>query len=173
MKLRPAEKDEFECVRDFYWELIDLMQGRPDTVGWKKGIYPSDSFLSDSIDRGELYILETEAGLSASVILNSSWNEGYDGLPWSIECGREDVLVPHALGVHPSMHMCGIGTAVVSDIISIAKALGKKTVRLDILKGNTAAERLYSKSGFSFVGSNDMFYEDTGLTEFLMYELIL
>lgn len=46
-------------------------------------------------------------------------------------------------------------------------------MRLDILGGNTAAERLYRSMGFRFVAAKDMFYEDTGRAEFLMYELML
>lgn len=173
MKLRKAENEEFESVRSFYWEVIDLMQGRENTVAWKKGVYPSDGFIEDSIRRGELYVLERAGVLCAAVIVNSAWNEGYEGLPWSIDCPAEDVLVPHALAVHPALHGQGIGRAVVKDVIGIAESLGKKTVRLDIIKGNTAAERLYTGAGFRYVGTNTMFYEDTGWTEFQMYELII
>lgn len=49
----------------------------------------------------------------------------------------------------------------------------KKTVRLDILGTNTAAEKLYTGCGFHFVQAKDMFYEDTGWTEYKMYERIL
>ena len=34
-------------------------------------------------------------------------------------------------------------------------------------------ERLYAKSGFRFVIAKDMYYEDTGLVEYKMYELNL
>ena len=46
-------------------------------------------------------------------------------------------------------------------------------VRLDILGTNTAAERLYTGCGFRFVQAKDMFYEDTGWTEYKMYERVL
>lgn len=173
MRIRIAEIEEFEAVRDFYWETIDLMEGRTDTVGWKKGIYPSDQFLKESIENGELYVIKEEGGYIAGVVINSKWNEGYEGLPWSIDCAREEIMVPHALAVHPALHGQRIGTAVVEDILSIARERGIKTVRLDILGGNTAAEQLYLDMGFQFVQAKDMFYEDTGWTEFLMYELVL
>lgn len=173
MYLRVAAVEEFEAVRDFYWNLIDCMKDRTDTVGWKKGIYPSDSFLSESIERKELFVMDGEKGYCACVILNSAWNEGYEGLPWSICCSHEEVLVPHALAVLPAMHQKGIGSLVVQQILDIAKERGKKCVRLDILKGNTAAMKLYTRMGFSYVQTNTMFYEDTGWTEFDMYEFVL
>lgn len=173
MQLRKASTEEFEMIRDFYWNLIDKMKDREDTVGWKKGIYPTDRLLRESIEDGNLYVVDGKNGILASVILNSLWNEGYDGLPWSIDCLREEILVPHALAVKPEVQGKNIGKKVVQDIIDIAKAEGRKTVRLDILGGNIAAERLYTKMGFQYVQAKTMFYEDTGWTEYIMYELVL
>ena len=173
MRLRAAEKEEFLSVRSFYWELIDQLKDQEGTVGWKKGIYPSDSFLISSIDAGELYLMDGESGYLACVIANSQWNEGYEGLPWSLDCAQEEILVPHALAVSAASQGKGIGTIVVKDLLDLARAAGKKTVRLDILKGNTAAEQLYIQSGFEYVQTKTMFYEDTGWTEYMMYEIIL
>ena len=43
-------------------------------------------------------------------------------------------------------------------------------MRLDILGTNAAAERLYTGMGFQFVQAKTMFYEDTGWTEYKLYE---
>lgn len=173
MRLRKAEPDEFEAIRSFYWDLIDRLRDRSSTVGWKKGIYPADEFLSESLRNGALYVFDREHDYIASVILNSAWNEGYEGLPWSLDCARRDILVPHALAVRPDLQGRGIGKAVVDEILRIAREQGKKTVRLDLLKGNLAAERLYTGAGFRYVQTKTMFYEDTGWTDFMMYELLL
>ena len=111
--------------------------------------------------------------LCASVILNSNSNEGYVGCPWSIDCGSDEVLIPHALAVNPVMQGKGIGKIVVEHIVNLAKAKHKKAVRLDVLGACRAAERLYVSCGFRFVEAKDMFYEDTGLTEYKMFELNL
>ena len=157
MQLRKALPAEFDQVKAFYWDLIDQMKDRSNTVGWKKGIYPSDLFLKESISSGTLYLLDSTDGYIASVILNHSWNEGYDGLPWSIDCKRNDILVPHALAVKPDVQRTGIGKLVVKDIIEIAGSENIITIRLDILGGNTAAEILYTKAGFQYVAAKDMF----------------
>lgn len=174
MQLREAKIEELENVRNFYWELIDAMKERDNTVGWKKGIYLSEGFLLESIKRKELYVLDgINSSYAACVIVNSSWNEGYEGCPWSISCTGNDVLVPHALAVNYVMQGKGIGKNVIRDIIEMAKLKGKKTIRLDVLAGNIAAKRLYTKMGFRYVQAKEMFYEDTGWTEYIMYELIL
>lgn len=171
MKLRKAEKEEFEAIRAFYWKVIDLMAGR--AIGWIKGVYPADDFISGSLEKGELYVLDSEDGYIASVIVNSLTNEGYAGITWQVDCADDEVLIPHALAVLPTLHGRGLGKIVVDDIIEMARESGKKAVRLDVLAGNPAAEHLYTGKGFKYITSKTMFYEDTGWAEFRMFELAL
>ena len=110
MQFQQAKSSEFEKIKAFYWELIDLMSDQNDRIGWKKGIYPDNSFLTDSLADGELYTLTDRNELCACVILNSRCNEGYFGVPWSIDCGESDVLIPHALAVSPHHQGREIGT---------------------------------------------------------------
>ena len=173
MQFQAAAPEEFSAIRTFYWDLIDEMQSSSAQIGWKKGIYPSDALLRESLARGELFTLRDGEVLCACVILNSACNEGYQGIPWSRSCKPEEVLIPHALGVSPRRQGAGIGAAVVQEILNYARVQGKRAVRLDLLVGNTAAERLYPKCGFRFVQSKTMFYEDTGWTEYQMYEFNL
>lgn len=58
-------------------------------------------------------------------------------------------------------------------IFDFARESGKKAMRLDILATNTAAEKLYTSVGFRFVEAKELFYEDTGLTAYKMFELDL
>lgn len=173
MLFKKAQESDFRIIRDFYWELIDEMEAENDKIGWKKGTYPTDSFLKQSLSNGELCLLTDGGNLCACVILNSAANEGYEGVPWSIECENKDVLIPHALAVSPKIQGQGIGAQLVNEIISAARSENKKAIRLDILGTNTAAERLYTKCGFRFVQAKPLFYEDTGWTKYKMYELNL
>lgn len=54
--------------------------------------------------------------------------------------------------------------------LAFAKQTGMKTVRLDVWKGNLPAEKLYESSGFKCVAITPMYYEDTGWTDFELYE---
>ena len=173
MIFQKAHINDFERIKSFYWDLIDGMQDQNDVIGWKKGIYPTDEFLRESLLRGELFTLEEDGQLYACAILNSESNEGYAGIPWSLNCRDDEVLIPHALGVWPAQQGKGVGQRAVEEILQYAIANGKKAVRLDILGQNAAAEKLYTKCGFQFVQAKTMFYEDTGWTEFKMYEFNL
>ena len=48
-----------------------------------------------------------------------------------------------------------------------------KLMRLDILKCNLPAEKLYPACGFQCVDTVTMYYEDTGWTDFEMYEYVV
>lgn len=173
MIFQKASVNEFEYIKGFYWNLIDEMEEQNDKIGWKKGIYPTDDFLKNSLSKGELFTLKKDICLCACVILNSVSNEGYEGVPWSLDCHSEEVLIPHALAVTPKLQGEGIGKKIVEEILQYARSQGKKAVRLDILGKNEVAEKLYTKCGFKFVQAKTMFYEDTGWTEYKMYELNL
>lgn len=173
MVFQKAKTKDFELIRDFYWDLIEIMRDQKDKIGWKKGIYPTDDFIRTSLKKGELYTLKDNDKLCACVILNCACNEGYEGIPWSIDCRADEVLIPHALAVNPELHGKGIGKCIVNEIINLARLKGKKAVRLDILGTNERAEHLYTVCGFQFVYAKNMFYEDTGWTEYKMFEFNL
>lgn len=170
MKFQKAKIEDFKTIQNFYWTLIDELSDQNDKIGWKKGIYPSDDYIRDSLVSGELYILKDNENLCACVIVNSSCNEGYNGVLWSIDCNYSEVLIPHALAVNPKFQRKGIGKRAINEVLNLAKLNNKKAVRLDILGTNKVAESLYKSCGFKFVEEKNMFYEDTGWTKYKMFE---
>lgn len=47
------------------------------------------------------------------------------------------------------------------------------SIRLDVVKGNIPAERLYQKCGYQFVGTVSLGYEAYGLPWYNLYEKII
>lgn len=173
MIFQKADIGEFSLIKGFYWNLIDTMKAQKEKIGWEKGIYPTDDFLKYSLLNGELFTLKKNDKLCASVILNHACNEGYKDVPWRFAFQAGDVLIPHALAVSPAQQGTGVGTQIVEEILRYARSEHKKAVRLDILGANSIAEKLYTKCGFQFVQAKTLFYEDTGWTEYKIYELNL
>ena len=159
LAIRAARADEFEAVRCFYHRLIDMMEGSEFHPRWEKGVYPSDAFMRSSIERGELYLGLLGGDIAAAMAINGEGAEGYAGAPWGVRAADGEFSVIHALGVLPSK--------------DVARGLGHKALRLDVLNGNLPAVRLYESEGFRFVSRVELFYEDTGLTDFLLYEYAL
>lgn len=46
MLFKKVNLEDFYRIRQFYWDLIDEMSDQNDKIGWKKGIYPTDSFFT-------------------------------------------------------------------------------------------------------------------------------
>lgn len=164
---------DFKKVRDFYWELIDQMQGSPNLPGWEKGLYPSDDYLRQSLENEELYVLSHDDEYVAAMVLNHECNDGYSGTEWKIDVDKNQVLIIHTLGVIPTSQRKGIARYMLEEAIRIAKDRNQSAIRLDVLHGNIPAMKLYESMGFEHRRTTQMFYEDTGWTEYLLYELVL
>lgn len=171
--IRPAERGEFAAVRAFYHKVTDDMQNEPYSPGWKKDIYPSPEEIRGALERRELYVGETDGGIAAAMVVNHDCNEGYAGVCWPTEAAPEQVTLIHALGVDRALAGRGIGRAMVRFVMALARQRDGKALRLDVLAGNLPAEKLYTSLGFRYVDSREMFYEDTGLTTYDLYEYAL
>ena len=168
-----AEPDQFREVREFYFDVIDGIGDADDSVGWKKDIYPAPEFLKESICSGELYIVEDDGMIIGAMVLNHLHNDEYRKIRWPVQADDSEVLVIHALGVRPSHRGKGCAKQMVHFAIDYAIGKQQKAVRIDVLKGNQAAKRLYSGMGFRYIQTLRMFYEDTGWTDFELCEYAL
>lgn len=173
MILRKAGEQDRERVRALYWRIIDSMDTAPYGPGWKKGIYPTDGFISDAIRNRELYLLEEGQEPVAVMVLNHQWTQGYERAEWAVQAEREQITMIHALGIVGSYQGKGLGKLLVREALKIAGENGQKAVRLDVLRGNIPAQRLYESMGFQYRGTLKLYYEDTGLTDYLLYEFLL
>ena len=164
LQIRRAGTAEFAAVREFYYAVMDEMKDAEFKPGWKRDIYPRRNFC------GRRWI---GASSASAMIVSCEYNESYDGAPWSVDAADEELLVVHALGVRPSFAGQGIAKVMTQYAIRLGRETGMKTIRLDVLKGNVPAERAYRKVGFAYCRTARMFYEDTGWTEFDLFEYIL
>lgn len=170
MTIREAEPNQFQAVRELYYDIIDAVGDSVDSVGWKRDIYPAPDFLLDSIHRGELFIAEEGDTIVGAMVLNHLSNEEYQSFDWPTQAKESEVTVIHALGIRPSCRGKGCARQMVHFVLDHARENGQKVIRLDVLKGNVAAKKLYTGMGFRYLHSLPMYYEDTGWTDFELYE---
>ena len=173
MEIITAAESQFADVRRFYHSLIDDMREAHMNITWIKDVYPSPDFLRESIRRREVYIGCQSGDIAAAMVLNHQYNEGYRDFPWRTEAKDTEIMVIHALGVHPRCGGKGCGREMVAKAISTAKGAGMKAIRLDVLSGNLPAKRLYTGCGFQYMQTVQMFYENTGTADFELYEYVL
>lgn len=113
MKIEKAKENQYEAVRSFYHSLTDAMKDSPYDIGWKKDIYPAPEFLKESIEDGELYICTEDHQMAGAMVLNHQCNDGYGKFQWQTEASADEILVIHALGVHPVYGGKGFAKAMV------------------------------------------------------------
>ena len=170
MIIREAEPKQFQAVRELYYDIIDAVGDSGDSVGWKRDIYPAPDFLFDSIRRGELFIAEEGDTIVGAMVLNHLSNEEYQSFDWPTQAEESEITMIHALGIRPSCRGKGCARQMVRFALDHARENGQKVIRLDVLKGNVAAKKLYTGMGFRYLHSLPMYYEDTGWTDFELYE---
>ncbi len=168
--IRAADSSEYDRVRLFYYSLIDEMADLPYGAGWIKDVYPSNEMIRSCIDAGEYFIAEDSGSVCAAMVVNHSFNESYRDFDWPTKAEDDEVTVIHALGVHPGYMGKGIAKQMVRFAIKKAKEEEQKVIRLDVLKGNLPAEKLYAGLGFKYLHTLKMYYADTGWTDYELYE---
>ncbi len=191
LEVRAAQPHEFEEIMRFYYEMIDRMADVEFKPGWQRDIYPTRDFIRESIDRGEMYVgfvdrslwhpaapigapgRAPEVVMVCAMVINHETAEGYETVDWPVKASPEEVYVIHALGVHPDYQGMGYGKEAVLAAADICREKSSKAIRLDVLGNNLPAQKLYPSVGFQYVTTLKLFYEDTGLTDFLLYELAL
>lgn len=173
MEMKAADFKELEGVMNFYNDLIDSMRDAEYKPAWEKGIYPAEQFIKDSIKQRELFIGMQDNRVVSAMILNSNYAEGYDKVDWKIKAEKNEIIIIHTLGVSPLCQGQGIAKKMLDFAVEFGREKRMKTIRLDVLSSNLPAQKLYPAVGFSYIDTVKLFYEDTGLTEFLLYEFVL
>ena len=173
LELRKAVPADFPEVWDFYGRLIDGMAGAQFHPGWERDVYPSEEFVRSSLERGELFTAWLEGVMAGAMVINHACTPGYETVAWAVDAAPEEVSVIHALGISPDFQGRGVAGELVRGAVRLAREAGQKAIRLDVLNGNLPAQKLYAAAGFQYRGSVRLFYEDTGMTDFLLYELPL
>ncbi|MCQ2770559.1 MAG: GNAT family N-acetyltransferase [Clostridia bacterium] len=173
MVIRQARLDEKQKVLDFYYQVIRDMNGYKYHPQWTIGVYPEDSYIFESVDNGEMFVAEEDNEYVGAMVINHSYNEGYDVINWEYKFDKSEIAIIHTLCVAQKLSRRGIGRKLVDYAIDYAKENGVKSIRLDVLYGNMPALKLYESVGFKFIKTIELFYEDTGLCKFDIYEYLI
>ena len=171
LTIRTASLDEFEDVINFYYDLIDSMQDAGSRPDWKKDVYPTRQFIYDSISKKNLYIAIINSSIAGSMVMNHVCSDAYSEVKWNVPADHNEIMIIHALAVSQNVQGKGIAKKIMEYSIDFCENNGIKAIRLDVLPSNKSACKFYEKMNFVYIGKVQLFYEDTGLTDFLLYEL--
>ena len=173
MDIIVAKQNRLDSVAEFYHNIIDSMRNAEFRPKWEKDIYPTKEFMQDSIANDELYVALIDGQIVGAMVINHKCEEGYNEAGWSVRADVANIAYLHILGVSTRCQRQGIAKKMVDYAVAICKNNGMRALRLDVLIENIPAQKLYSGMGFVYIDTIKLFYEDTGLTDFMLYELPL
>ena len=94
----------------------------------------------------------------------------YETVSWAEKLGNDQVATLHILAVCPEYRGRALGSTILELAEELAKQQGKRAMRLDVLESNLPAQRMYEKAGYVYRGKQRWYAENTGWTNFLLYE---
>lgn len=173
MNIRQAGPEDLPAVSALYDEIIDLFQSQTGTTAWRKGVYPTEADFQRAIREGTLYVGELDGSLAAGMIISQGTDKTYGDPPWQVDAPDEATAVIHTLGVSPSRTGRGLALEMLEGAARLAREKGWQALRLDVLEHNHPALRLYERAGYTYIATKQIWYESTGLANFLLYEYVI
>ena len=166
------QTDDFETVKRKY---IDVIENTPDIekyARWVYGKHPTDESLKAYIDRGEMYVLMEGEEVAGMAVVEMGQGDDYLSISWKDDLSDDEVATVHLLAVCPDHRGRSLGIRILEEAMCIAVRNGRKALRLDLLKSNLPAQKMYDKAGFAYRGEQRLYAENTGMSDFLYYEKI-
>ena len=171
--VRLASPEEVDAVARLYDDVTDHLEATNNYPRWKKGVYPTRDDASRAYEADELYVALRDGRLVGTMTLSHEPPEGFSQVTWSTPTDCSPTPMVPRLAVSPHHLGGGVGLALLGHAEVVARAEGDLAIRLDTAADNEPACRLYSKAGFSFVGTVSLGCEDFGLPWFRLFEKLL
>lgn len=152
MTIRKAILPDLDAVEKLYEEVHDAEESGRQTIGWIRGVYPVRSTAEAALERGDLYVLISEAGIRGAAIINQIQVDVYALGHWQYPAPEDEVCVLHTLVISPEASGRGLGKAFVRFYEDYALAHGCRELRMDTNERNAAARAMYRKLGYRETG---------------------
>ena len=143
MKLVHA--NDFEAVKNIYIDVIENTPLIERYARWVYGKHPTDEQIKAYIERDEMYFLMDEDDAAGVVAISMNQGAEYEKIVWRDKLPNDRVATVHLLAVSPSYQGRSLGIKLLEEAMKIAVRNGKKALRLDALKTNLPAQRIYCR----------------------------
>ena len=171
--MNKCEAGDLKEISEFYHRVIKETGDIAFYARWCWGKHPTEEMLREYIRQGVLYYTEKKGIIVSAAAVTPYQTAEYHEVDWKIAVADDEVDVVHILAVDPQFHRCGMAKAMMKEIIRHARENGQKAVRLDALRSNSPAHRLYESLGFSRRGICHWYAENTGWMDFYLFEYLL
>ena len=150
--IRKAVENDIPRIAGIYDEIHTAEEQGRITVGWERGIYPTENTARAAFLRNDLFVIEADGLVVGSAIINDEQPPAYSQVEWSVSCDDSGVLVLHTLTVSPELSGRGLGKRMVKYYEEMAKEKKNGCLRLDTNEKNTVARKMYKALGYAEKG---------------------
>jgi len=169
-KMNLVQAHDLETVKRHYINVIENTPEIEKYARWVYGKHPTDEGLRSYIENGEMYLLMDQDTVAGMVAIVMHQGVDYETVSWAEKLGNDQVATLHILAVCPEYRGRALGSTILELAEELAKQQGKRAMRLDVLESNLPAQRMYEKAGYVYRGKQRWYAENTGWTNFLLYE---
>lgn len=146
--IRKATEKDIKSIAAIYEDIHTEEEAGRLTIGWERGVYPTEATAADSIAKGDMFVCERDGQVVAAAKINKEQVDAYYGAPWEHPVADEDIMVLHTLVVSPSVQTTGIGKEFVKFYEEYALENGCPYLRMDTNERNRRARGFYKKIGY-------------------------
>lgn len=148
-RIRKAREADIAAVVGIYDRILTKEEAGLATIGWQRGVYPTEDFARKALAADDLFVLEHEGKICATARINQQQVPEYADGDWRYkDAADSEIMVLHTLIVDPLCAGGGYGTAFVKFYAQYALERGCRYLRMDTNEKNAAARRFYAKLGF-------------------------
>ncbi len=111
--------------------------------------YPGEKEYREDIRNGELYVEDSNETIAGFMVVNAVFPKEYETVRWNT-CLPACTI--HRLAVNPDCRGSGTARRLFEYAENISRQKKVYSIRLDTFSLNTAAQKLFERNGYKFVG---------------------
>ena len=150
--IRKALESDIPAVAAIYDKLHTEEEAGRATIGWIRGVYPTEDTARQALSRGDLFVQEDGGTIVGAAIINQTQVDAYYGGPWQYAAEDNEVMVLHTLVIDPDAAGRGFGKQFVAFYEDYAIQNGCKVLRMDTNSRNLRARAMYGRLGYREAG---------------------
>ncbi len=147
MLIRLATKTDIPQILQLINEVVPALTAEGN-FQWDDG-YPNAEVFENDIALNELWVADADGAIAAVSAITTDQEPEYAMANWDV---NETAVVVHRLAVTPRYRGKGIANKLLLQAEQVAHNQGIKTMRIDTNVVNTAAQQLFLRAGYVYVG---------------------
>lgn len=152
MTIRKAIPSDIPAVAAIYDAIHAAEEAGLATIGWVRGVYPTEATAGAALARDDLFVLEDNERIIGAAIINQNQCDGYETASWQFPAPDSEIMVLHTLVIAPDAARRGYGKAFVSFYEEYAREYGCRCLRMDTNARNSRARPMYARLGYKEIG---------------------